>query len=73
MAFGWPSSYYQLSPEKIDDGNSAGAWDRAVAEASEVGTFFRINHLGSFYWTTLKQEKIEKSEFISELSYYSSN
>lgn len=33
MAFGWPTMYWQLSPEKIL-GNTD-AWDRAVKESSD--------------------------------------
>ncbi|KAH7718033.1 hypothetical protein AAVH_14544 [Aphelenchoides avenae] len=33
MGFGWPTMYWQLSPEKVPGG--APAWDQAVYEASE--------------------------------------
>uniref|UniRef100_A0A914DM83 Transmembrane protein 222 n=1 Tax=Acrobeloides nanus TaxID=290746 RepID=A0A914DM83_9BILA len=33
MGFGWPTSYWQLSPLKVDGG--AEVWDRAIKEASD--------------------------------------
>lgn len=44
MAFGNPTKYWQLSPQRANNGQAG--WDAAVAEASEIYKKRLVTHLG---------------------------
>lgn len=43
MAFGWPTMYWQLSPDKVPGGFEG--WDRAVKEASDEYRTHTVSNL----------------------------